>query len=66
MIVTCIFQHGATVLLYHPCAPLHERLLLSALARSCLPEYIITSHPQLNKHMVGQTLNLCFVTRQWQ
>ncbi|XP_059186415.1 uncharacterized protein tp53i13 [Centropristis striata] len=42
---------GATVLLYHPCAPPHERLLLSALARSCLPDYIITSHPQLNVHM---------------
>ncbi|XP_042271117.1 uncharacterized protein tp53i13 [Thunnus maccoyii] len=60
-------HHGATVLLYHPCAPLHERLLLSALARSCLPEYIITSHPQLNKHMPialvswGRTLELSTV-----
>ncbi|XP_034023822.1 tumor protein p53-inducible protein 13 isoform X2 [Thalassophryne amazonica] len=42
-------QHGATVLLYHPCAPLRERLVLSALARSCLSDYILTSHPQLNK-----------------
>ncbi|XP_035535298.1 tumor protein p53-inducible protein 13 isoform X1 [Morone saxatilis] len=41
-------HHAATVLLYHPCAPLHERLLLSALARSCLPDYIMTPHPQLN------------------
>ncbi|XP_063762800.1 uncharacterized protein tp53i13 [Eleginops maclovinus] len=43
-------HHGATVLLYHPCSPLRERLLLSVLARSCLPDSIMTSHPQLNKH----------------
>ncbi|KAK5929162.1 hypothetical protein CgunFtcFv8_010417 [Champsocephalus gunnari] len=43
-------HHGATVLLYHPCCPLRERLLLSVLARSCLPDYIMTSHPQLNTH----------------
>ncbi|KAM7399640.1 hypothetical protein PAMP_018891 [Pampus punctatissimus] len=60
-------HHGATVLLYHPCAPLHERLLLSALARSCLPEYIMTTHPQLSKHMPialvswGRTLELSTV-----
>ncbi|XP_053177321.1 uncharacterized protein tp53i13 [Scomber japonicus] len=60
-------HHGATVLLHHPCTPLHERLLLSALAHSCLPEYIITSHPQLNKHMPialvswGRTLELSTV-----
>ncbi|KAM7413513.1 hypothetical protein PAMA_020748 [Pampus argenteus] len=60
-------HHGATVLLYHPCVPLHERLLLSALARSCLPEYIMTSHPQLSKHMPialvswGRTLELSTV-----
>ncbi|XP_044057339.1 uncharacterized protein tp53i13 isoform X2 [Siniperca chuatsi] len=57
-------HHGATVLLYHPCAPLHERQLLSVLARSCLPDYIITPHPQLNKHTPialvswGRTLEL--------
>ncbi|XP_030008914.1 uncharacterized protein tp53i13 isoform X1 [Sphaeramia orbicularis] len=44
-------HHGATVLLYHPCTPLHERLLLSALARSCLSDYILTPHHQLHKHM---------------
>lgn len=44
-------HHGVTVLLYHPCAPLHERLFLSLLARCCLKDYIITTHPQLNKHM---------------
>ncbi|XP_031150810.1 tumor protein p53-inducible protein 13 isoform X2 [Sander lucioperca] len=60
-------HHGAPVLLYHPCAPLHERLLLSVLARSCLPDYIITSHPQLNEHMPialvswGHTLELSTV-----
>uniref|UniRef100_A0A8C3G6H9 Tumor protein p53-inducible protein 13 n=2 Tax=Cyclopterus lumpus TaxID=8103 RepID=A0A8C3G6H9_CYCLU len=43
-------HHGATVLLYHPCAPLRERLLLSVLARSCLPDYIVTSHPRLSEH----------------
>ncbi|GAA6231299.1 tumor protein p53-inducible protein 13 [Lates japonicus] len=57
-------HHGSTVLLYHPCAPLHERHLLSVLARSCLSEYIITPHPELNKHMPialvswGRTLEL--------
>ncbi|XP_054456728.1 uncharacterized protein tp53i13 [Anoplopoma fimbria] len=60
-------HHGATVLLYHPCAPLHERLLLSVLARSCLPDYIMTSHPQLSEHMPiafvswGHTLELSTV-----
>ncbi|XP_071352592.1 uncharacterized protein tp53i13 isoform X2 [Trachinotus anak] len=60
-------HHGATVLLYHPCAPLHERLLLSVLARSCLSDYIITPHPQLNTHMPialvswGRTLELSTV-----
>ncbi|XP_042342591.1 uncharacterized protein tp53i13 [Plectropomus leopardus] len=57
-------HHGATVLLYHPCTPLHERLLLSVLARSCLPDFIMSSHPQLNEHMPiaivswGHTLEL--------
>uniref|UniRef100_A0A3Q3B8E5 Tumor protein p53 inducible protein 13 n=1 Tax=Kryptolebias marmoratus TaxID=37003 RepID=A0A3Q3B8E5_KRYMA len=41
-------HRGATVLLYHPCAPLHERRLLAQLARSCLPDYIVTPHPQLS------------------
>ncbi|CAJ1065790.1 tumor protein p53-inducible protein 13 isoform X1 [Xyrichtys novacula] len=57
-------HHGAVVLLYHPCAPLHERKLLSALARSCLPDYIITPHKQLKNHTPlvlvswGRTLEL--------
>ncbi|XP_070684891.1 uncharacterized protein tp53i13 isoform X1 [Pempheris klunzingeri] len=57
-------HHAATVLLYHPCAPLRERLLLSALARSCLPDFIVTPHPQLQKHKPialvswGRTLEL--------
>ncbi|XP_034557530.1 tumor protein p53-inducible protein 13 [Notolabrus celidotus] len=57
-------NHAAIVLLYHPCAPLRERLLLSALARSCLPDYIITPHKQLNTHTPivlvswGRTLEL--------
>ncbi|XP_020779626.2 LOW QUALITY PROTEIN: uncharacterized protein tp53i13 [Boleophthalmus pectinirostris] len=42
-------HHGATVLLYHPCSPLHERLLLSALAQSCISEYILTPHKNLDK-----------------
>ncbi|XP_073318541.1 uncharacterized protein tp53i13 [Pagrus major] len=60
-------HHAATVLLYHPCAPLHERLLLSVLARSCLLDYIITPHPQLNNHTLialvswGHTLELSTV-----
>lgn len=57
-------HHGATVLLYHPCAPNHEHVLLSVLARSCLPDYIITPHPQLSKQTPialvswGRTLEL--------
>ncbi|KAM9853037.1 uncharacterized protein tp53i13 [Aulostomus maculatus] len=57
-------HHGATVLLYHPCAPLSERLLLSVLVRSCLPDYIMTPHPQLRRHTPialvswGRTLEL--------
>ncbi|XP_045929926.1 uncharacterized protein tp53i13 [Micropterus dolomieu] len=60
-------HHGATVLLYHPCAPLHERLLLSVLARSCLPDYVITPHPLLVKQTPialvswGRTLELSTV-----
>ncbi|KAF7660902.1 hypothetical protein LDENG_00273060 [Lucifuga dentata] len=57
-------HHGATVLLYHPCTPLRQRLLLSTLAQLCLPDYVITPHPELNKHMPialvswGRTLEL--------
>uniref|UniRef100_A0A3Q2DGQ1 Tumor protein p53 inducible protein 13 n=1 Tax=Cyprinodon variegatus TaxID=28743 RepID=A0A3Q2DGQ1_CYPVA len=43
------FQHGAFVLLYHPCSSLRERRLLSGLARSCLPFHIVTPHPQLSR-----------------
>ncbi|KAG7478749.1 hypothetical protein JOB18_007372 [Solea senegalensis] len=60
-------QHGAIVLLYHPCVSLHERHLLSVLARSCLSDYIITPHPRLKQHMPialvswGRTLELSAV-----
>ncbi|XP_062328837.1 tumor protein p53-inducible protein 13 isoform X1 [Osmerus eperlanus] len=61
-------QHGATVLLYHPCAPIQERGRLSVLARSCLSSYIITPHPDLSTHRMfavvswGRTLELSSVT----
>lgn len=57
-------HHGATVLLYHPCAVPRERRLLSGLARSCLPGHVVTSHPQLSRDMPialvswGRTLEL--------
>ncbi|KAM4590387.1 uncharacterized protein tp53i13 isoform 1-T2 [Fundulus diaphanus] len=57
-------HQGATILLYHPCAALPERRLLSGLARSCLPGHIITPHPQLSRDMPialvswGRTLEL--------
>lgn len=60
-------HHGSAVLLYHPCAPLRERHLLSGLARSCLPDFIMTPHPQLNTHTPialvswGRTLELSSV-----
>lgn len=57
-VLPCVSQHAATVFLHHPCAPLHERMLLSILARSCLTHYILTSHPQLKQHTVRQTLPL--------
>ncbi|XP_021437778.2 tumor protein p53-inducible protein 13 isoform X3 [Oncorhynchus mykiss] len=43
-------QHGATVFLYHPCAPVRQRDLLSVLGHCCLSDYIITPHPDLSKH----------------
>uniref|UniRef100_A0A3B3DB09 Tumor protein p53-inducible protein 13 n=1 Tax=Oryzias melastigma TaxID=30732 RepID=A0A3B3DB09_ORYME len=46
---TVLLQHGAAVLLYHPCAQPRERRLLSGLAHSCLPDYILTPHPQLSR-----------------
>ncbi|KAJ8369272.1 hypothetical protein SKAU_G00093000 [Synaphobranchus kaupii] len=61
-------QHGATVLLYHPCAPVSERVRLSVLARSCLSHYIITPHYQLHTNrpfamvLWGRTLELSHVT----
>ncbi|XP_019741427.1 uncharacterized protein tp53i13 [Hippocampus comes] len=57
-------HHGAAVLLYHPCAAFSERALVSILARSCLHDYIVTPHPELNKSMPvalvswGRTLEL--------
>ncbi|XP_061781380.1 tumor protein p53-inducible protein 13 [Nerophis lumbriciformis] len=42
-------HHGAAVLLYHPCAAVSERLFLSVLANSCLPDYIISPHPWLSE-----------------
>ncbi|XP_077468116.1 tumor protein p53-inducible protein 13 [Stigmatopora argus] len=57
-------HNGAAVLLYHPCAALSERPLLSTLAHSCLHNYIISPHPQLNKSLPvalvswGRTLEL--------
>lgn len=44
-------HRGSTILLYHPCAPEAERRRLSALARSCLPDFVLTSHPKLRKGM---------------
>ncbi|XP_072314904.1 uncharacterized protein tp53i13 [Eucyclogobius newberryi] len=43
-------HRGATVLLYHPCSPPHQRRLLSALARSCIHDYILTPHKDLDKN----------------
>lgn len=42
-------HRGATVFLYHPCSPLDERLLLSALARSCISDYILTPFKNLDR-----------------
>lgn len=45
-------QRGATILLYHPCSPLDERQLLSALAQSCISDFILTPHKNLDKNSV--------------
>ncbi|XP_061684386.1 tumor protein p53-inducible protein 13 [Syngnathoides biaculeatus] len=42
-------HHGAAILLYHPCAASSERILASAVARSCLCDYVVTPHPHLNE-----------------
>ncbi|CAN9511067.1 unnamed protein product [Ophioblennius macclurei] len=61
-------HHGATVLLYHPCAPRRERFLLSGLARSCLPDFIMTPHQHLSELTPialvswGRTLELPTIT----
>ncbi|XP_061073922.1 tumor protein p53-inducible protein 13 [Conger conger] len=61
-------QHGATVFLYHPCAPASERVRLSVLAHSCLSDYVITPHYELgaNRPLAmaswGRTLELSHVT----
>ncbi|KAJ8256404.1 hypothetical protein COCON_G00185560 [Conger conger] len=61
-------QHGATVFLYHPCAPASERVRLSVLAHSCLSNYVITPHYELgaNRPLAmaswGRTLELSHVT----
>ncbi|XP_041731334.2 uncharacterized protein tp53i13 isoform X1 [Coregonus clupeaformis] len=61
-------QHGATVLLYHPCAPVRQRDLLSVLGHCCLSDYIITPHPDLSTYRPlalvswGRTLELSHVT----
>ncbi|CAB1347682.1 unnamed protein product [Coregonus sp. 'balchen'] len=47
-------QHGATVLLYHPCAPVRQRDLLSVLGHCCLSDYIITPHPDLSTYRVNK------------
>ncbi|XP_063061854.1 uncharacterized protein tp53i13 isoform X2 [Engraulis encrasicolus] len=61
-------QHGSIVVLHHPCAAEEERSRLAALALSCLPGFIMTPHPWLNKHRPlalvswGRTLEMSHVT----
>ncbi|KAK3531712.1 hypothetical protein QTP70_025943 [Hemibagrus guttatus] len=43
-------KDGATALLFHPCASVDARRSLAAVAHSCLPQFILTAHPQLNQH----------------
>ncbi|KAM8852899.1 tumor protein p53-inducible protein 13 [Synchiropus picturatus] len=57
-------HRGAVALLYHPCAPSSDRLLLSGVARTCLSHYVMTPHPQLDRTLPvalvawGRTLEL--------
>ncbi|KAL0972745.1 hypothetical protein UPYG_G00194210 [Umbra pygmaea] len=61
-------QHGATVLLYHPCTDIRQHQRLSALAHFCLSDYILTPHSNLSTARPlalvswGRTLELSQVT----
>ncbi|KAJ7990254.1 hypothetical protein DPEC_G00298420 [Dallia pectoralis] len=61
-------QHGAAVFLYHPCTPVCLRSRLSVLAHTCLSDYVLTPHPDLNilRPVVlvrwGRSLELSHVT----
>ena len=62
VLISVCLQHGAAVFLYHPCAPVSERVRLSVLAHSCLSNYIITPHYELGanrvSHIQTRTLTL--------
>ncbi|KAK3560996.1 hypothetical protein QTP86_023186 [Hemibagrus guttatus] len=61
-------KDGATALLFHPCASVDARRSLAAVAHSCLPQFILTAHPQLNQHRPfalvswGHTLEMSHIT----
>ncbi|XP_041920661.1 tumor protein p53-inducible protein 13 [Alosa sapidissima] len=61
-------QHGSIVALHHPCAPERQRARVTALVQSCLPGYIVTTHPWLSTHRPvalvswGRTLEMSHVT----
>ncbi|KAG5269531.1 hypothetical protein AALO_G00203060 [Alosa alosa] len=60
-------QHGSIVALHHPCAPERQRARVTALVQSCLPGYIVTTHPWLSTHRPvalvswGRTLEMSHV-----
>ena len=45
-------QHGAVVMLYHPCADPQQVQTLKQLVKSCVWKYVITPWNQLNTDLV--------------
>lgn len=53
----CGWQHGAVVMLFHPCADRHQVATLRRVVTSCLRRHIITPSRQLSRTQVGPPTN---------
>lgn len=51
-------EHGAVVMLYHPCANKYEVNLLKKIVRSCLYKHVITPYNLLTPDRVSYYLKL--------
>ena len=50
-------EHGAVVMLYHPCADFYEVKKLKNLVQSCTWKHVITPWNMLNEEMVRKCLD---------